>query len=145
MSLVSGYKKRTPTSKKLYERACKVFPSGYTRAPFYWKPYPTYIKRADGCRIWDVDGNEYIDYCNNMGTLILGHKNPRVLDAIKEQIEHGFWGGGPSELELELAEKVAELYPCAENVQLYPSGTEACMNAVRLLRAYTGKEKNRHV
>jgi glutamate-1-semialdehyde 2,1-aminomutase len=91
--------------------------------------------------MWDVDGNEYIDYVNNMGPLILGHKNPRVLSAVKEQMDHAFLEGGPSELELELAEKITELYPCAEHVQFYPSGTEACMNAIRVLRAHTGKEK----
>jgi len=140
MSAIEEYMKLTPTSRKLYERACKVFPSGYTREPYYWKPYPTYIKKAEGCRIWDMDGRQYIDYCNNMGPLILGHRHPKVVNAVKEQMEN-FWVGGPSELEVELAEKITELYPCAEHVQFFPSGTEACMNAVRVLRAYTGREK----
>lgn len=141
MSLIRDYEKKTPTSKRLYKRACKVFPSGSTRAPYYWKPHPTYIERAKGCRIWDVDGNEYIDYCNNMGPLILGHNHPKVVSAVQEQIESSFWEGGPSELEITLAEKVTESFPCAEQVQFCPSGTEACMNAVRILRAHTGKEK----
>jgi glutamate-1-semialdehyde 2,1-aminomutase len=132
--------KLTPTSKELYKRACKVFPSGSTRAPFFLKPYPVYMIRAEGCRMWDVDGREYIDFVNNMGPLILGHRHPKVLEAVKEQLEH-FWAGAPSELEIELAEKILACYPFCDQISFTPSGTEAVMNAVRAARAYSGKYK----
>jgi glutamate-1-semialdehyde 2,1-aminomutase len=141
MSAIEEYLKRTWTSRKIYEEACEVLPSGSTRAPFFMWPYPTYMKRAEGCRIWDVDGNEYIDYVCNMGPLILGHRHPKVLEVVKQQLESGFWLGGPSELEVKLAEKISELYPSVEQLQFCPTGSEACMNAARVVRAYTGKEK----
>lgn len=87
MSEIEEYIRKTPTSKKLFERACKVFPSGQTRLPYFWKPYPMYVKRARGCRIWDCDNREYIDYCNNMGPLILGHCHPKVMNAVKIKLK----------------------------------------------------------
>jgi glutamate-1-semialdehyde 2,1-aminomutase len=141
MSEIETYLKRTSASRKLYERACKVFPSGNTRAPHFMWPYPAYITRAEGCRIWDADGNEYIDYVNNYGPLILGHRHPKVLQAVKEQLENGFWMGGASELEIKLAERMIELYPSIEQLRYCPTGSEACMTAARAVRAYTGKDK----
>lgn len=141
MHAVEEYVKRTPTSQKIHEKACSVFPTGATRAPFFMWPYPTYVKRAEGCRIWDVDENEYVDYVCNMGPLILGHCHPKVLEAVKQQLGTGFWLGGASENEVKLAEKVARLYPTIEQLHFCPSGTEACMNAARAVRAYSGKER----
>jgi glutamate-1-semialdehyde 2,1-aminomutase len=140
MSVVDEYVKRTPNSKALYERACKVMPGGYTRGPFQHNPYPSFLKRAEGCRIWDVDGNEYIDYVNNYGPLILGHRPPKVLEAVKAQVEQ-IWLGGMTEAEVRLAEKVTELVPCAESVLFCPTGSEACMNAIRTYRALSGRDK----
>jgi glutamate-1-semialdehyde 2,1-aminomutase len=99
------------------------------------------MKRAKGCRLWDADGNVYVDYVCNMGPLILGHNHPKVVRAVKQQLETGFLMGGTSELEIKLAEKIIERYPVAEQVGFFPSGTEACMNAARAVRAYTGKDK----
>jgi glutamate-1-semialdehyde 2,1-aminomutase len=141
MSAVDEYLKRTPVSRKLYEEAYGVFPSGVTRAPFFMWPYPTFLKRANGCLIWDVDENEYVDYVCNMGPLILGHSHPNVIAAVTQQLATGFWIGGVSELEVKLAERVAKLYPSVEQLSFCPSGTEACMNAARAVRAYSGKER----
>ncbi|MEM2111771.1 MAG: aminotransferase class III-fold pyridoxal phosphate-dependent enzyme [Candidatus Bathyarchaeia archaeon] len=140
MSILEEYLKLTPNSRRIYARASKVFPSGSTRAPFFYKPYPVYMVRAQGCRIWDVDGREYIDYVNNMGPLILGHRHPKVVEAVKAQMD-SYWMGAPSELEIELAEKILDAFPCMEKIQFAPSGTEAVMNVVRALRAFTGKDK----
>ena len=107
---------------------------------FMW-PYPTYMRRAQGCRLWDVDGNEYIDYVCNMGPLILGHNHPKVLKAVRQQLETGLWAGATSEPEMKLAEAIIERYPIAEQVIFFPSGTEACMNAARAVRAYTRKDR----
>jgi len=141
MSIVEDYVRRTPTSGKLHERGRKVFPGGYTRSTILVDyPYPTYIQRALGCRVWDVDGNEYIDYINNYGPLLLGHNNPAVVEAVKQQLET-IWSGAVTETEVKLAEKVKELYPCAERMLFCPTGSEACMKAVRTYRAISGKEK----
>lgn len=140
MSTLEEYLKRTPTSKELYTRACRSLPGGYTRGPFQHNPYPTYIQRASGCRIWDVDGNEYVDYVNNFGPLILGHANPEVMEAVRHQLDN-LWLGGPAEVEIRLAEKVTELVSCAEKVLFCPTGSEACMKAIRTYRAIRGKDK----
>lgn len=141
MSTLDKYVTRTPTSKKLYERAVKVLPSGSTNWVWYYWPYPFYAKRAKGSRIWDVDGNEYIDCVFNSATLIMGHNHPKVRAAVLEQLECGTGLGRPTELEITLAEKIRERLPCAEMVRYTATGTEACMNAIRLARAYTGKNK----
>lgn len=98
------------------------------------------MKRGQGCRIWDVDGNEYIDYVNNYGPLIMGHNHPKVLEAVRQQVED-LWLGAPSEIEIRLAEKVQEFFPNAERILFCPTGAEACMKAVRTYRATTGKDK----
>jgi len=105
------------------------------------QPYPTYLKRAKGCKVWDEDGNEYIDYVCNMGPLILGHDHPSVSEAVKQQLDSGLWMGGPSELEVRLAEKVVERYPSIEQLRFCATGSEACMNAAKAVRAYTDKDR----
>ena len=139
-SVIDEYVKRTSNSKALYDRACKVMPGGYTRGPFQHNPYPSFLKRAEGCKIWDVDGNQYIDYVNNYGPLILGHRHPKVMEAVRAQLEE-IWLGGMTEAEVKLAEKVTELVPCAETTLFCPTGSEACMNAIRTYRAINGKDK----
>ncbi len=91
--------------------------------------------------MWDVDKNEYIDYVCNLGPLILGHNHPKVLEAVKQQIESGFWMGAPSELEIRLAEEIIRRYPTIEKLRFCPTGSEACMNALRAVRAYTRRDK----
>ena len=127
-------------SEALFERALGVFPSGSTRAPFYNSPYPLYMKKGEGCRIWDVDGNGYIDFANNMGPLILGHRNPRVQKAVEEQLDQ-IWCGSPTELEIELGEKILKAFPMCDKMLFAVSGTEALMKLVRAARASTGRNK----
>ncbi|RLI06137.1 aspartate aminotransferase family protein [Candidatus Bathyarchaeota archaeon] len=141
MVFTDQYIRLTPTSKKLYERAVKVFPSGNTRTVLFYKPYPAYVKRGRGSHIWDVDGNERIDYCFNYGVLILGHSHPKIIKTVKEQLENGLALGAPTELEVNLAEKIVEKVPSAEMVRFTASGTEAVMLAIRVARAYTGRDK----
>lgn len=116
-------------------------PGGNTRGVVFFKPYPAYAKRAEGSRIWDVDGNERIDYCFNYGPLILGHKHPKIIEAVMEQLDRGILFGAPTETEVKLAEKIVEQVPCADKVRLVVTGTEAIMNALRISRAYTGRKK----
>jgi len=140
-ALYQEYLKLNPCSKQLYEEACKVIKGGNTRAVLMYLPYPAYIERGEGSHIWDVDGNERIDFFYNATVLILGHNHPKVLEAIKQQLACGTALGGPTESEIELAEELVERLPSAEMVRFTPSGTEAVHQALRLARSYTGKDK----
>jgi glutamate-1-semialdehyde 2,1-aminomutase len=102
---------------------------------------PTFIDRAKGSKIWDIDGNEYIDYVGSWGPMILGHAHPGVVAALKKAIPKGTSYGAPTFLEVELAAKVKKAFPSMELVRLVSSGTEAVMSAIRLARGYTGRDK----
>jgi glutamate-1-semialdehyde 2,1-aminomutase len=99
------------------------------------------MKRGKGSRIWDIDGNEYTDYKLALGPLILGHCPPRVLDAVERQLQNGTMLGTLTEGEVELAEKIQKLVPCAEMVKFATTGAEATLYAIRLARAFTGRDK----
>src|SRR5262249_27173715 len=133
------YRSRTRRSAELYARACKVIPAGLTHDSRTLLPYPLYAARAAGPRKWDVDGNEYVDYFGGHGALLLGHNHPAVAEAVREQLVRGTHYGASHELEVEWAELIQEMVPCAERVRFVNSGTEATALALRLARAYTGK------
>ncbi|MEM2309011.1 MAG: aspartate aminotransferase family protein [Candidatus Bathyarchaeia archaeon] len=130
-------------SKDLYDRARKVFARGVTHDSRYFEPMPIYCVRAKGSRKWDVDGNEYIDYWMGHGALILGHAHPAITKAVVKQARKGTHLGASHELEIQWAEKVTRLIPCARGglVEFTSSGTEATMMAIRIARAYTGRKK----
>lgn len=107
----------------------------------YMHPFPLWFSRAKGGRIWDVDGNEYVDCVINMSAQILGHGDERVNRAVAEQIETGLTCGVETELSVKVAEQVARMVPCAESVKFSNSGTEAVMKALMIARAYSGKQK----
>ncbi|MDE0886108.1 MAG: glutamate-1-semialdehyde 2,1-aminomutase [Myxococcota bacterium] len=102
---------------------------------------PLFIKRGKGARIWDVDGNEYIDYVGSWGPLILGHAHPVVLRAIRETMREGTSFGAPTEIETRLAEAICRALPSVKKVRMVSSGTEATMSAIRLARGYTGRDR----
>ena len=102
---------------------------------------PRFIARGDGARIWDADGNEYIDFVNSWGALLLGHAHPSVIEAVQRALGDGTSFGAPTEAEVELAEMLKAAMPSIEMVRLVSSGTEATMSAVRAARAYTGRDK----
>jgi len=137
------YLRGHPESRALYERALKVFARGVTHDARFFKPMPIYCVNAKGSRKWDVDGNEYIDYWMGHGALILGHAHPIVTEAAVNQAKRGTHLGASHELEIEWAEKVTRLLPCARGglVEFTSSGTEATLMALRLSRAYTGRQK----
>jgi glutamate-1-semialdehyde 2,1-aminomutase len=118
-----------------------MFPSGVTHDVRFLQPFPLYIERAQGCRKWDVDGNEIIDYVMGHGALILGHSHPLLVEAVNGQIAKGTHYGACHELELAWADWVQRLIPSAERVRFTSSGTEATLMAIRLARAYTGRNK----
>jgi glutamate-1-semialdehyde 2,1-aminomutase len=128
-------------SKRLAERARNVFPSGVTHDIRAFQPWPIYVERAAGGRKWDVDGNEYVDYIGGHGSLLLGHNRPEVMEAVHAALDRGTHFGSSHEAEVEWGEQVLHMVPCAERVRFTSSGTEATMMALRLARAYTGRER----
>ncbi|GIU82968.1 MAG: glutamate-1-semialdehyde-2,1-aminomutase [Acidobacteria bacterium] len=132
------------TSVKLFAEAQKHLPGGVNSPVRAFKSVggnPLYIKRAKGSKMWDVDGNEFIDYIGSWGPMIVGHAHPRVVKAIQEMAENGTSFGANSEPELELAKMIKKFVPSVEMVRMVNSGTEATMSAVRLARAFTGRNK----
>jgi glutamate-1-semialdehyde 2,1-aminomutase len=138
---VTDYKARTPRSRQLFEEALRVMPGGNSRTTTFFDPYPFYITRGEGARIWDADGVERLDFNGNYTSLILGHANPAVVKAIQDAAVHGMSFPGPSEHEIRLAETLTTRIPGMEVVRFANSGTEATMHAVRVARAFTGRPK----
>ncbi len=139
--IVDAYRDKTPGSAAWFARAREVFPSGLTHDSRVLDPYPLYAARAQGPRKWDVDGNEYVDYFGGHGAMLLGHCAPEVVEAVQRQITLGTHFGSAHELEVRWAELVQRLVPCAERVRFTSSGTEATLLALRLARAFTGRDK----
>lgn len=135
------YMERTPGSARLYAQARELFPGGVTHIGRHMEPHPLYVTRAAGSRKWDVDGNEYTDYFGGHGALLLGHNHPQVMEAVVEQLARGVHYGASHEKEIEWAEIIRSLIPCAEKVRFTVTGTEATMLAMRLARAFTAKPK----
>jgi glutamate-1-semialdehyde 2,1-aminomutase len=114
-------------------------PGGDTRNSIFWKPFPTYVTHADGTKLTDADGNVRTDFVNNMTTLILGHRHPSVLKAVREQVEHGFSYPAPTPPVVRWAEILCERVPSVDKVRFVNSGTEGTLNAIRAARAFSGK------
>ena len=128
-------------SRQLQQRAMKVLPLGVNSNFRYWGEGITpYVQKAQGAYLWDVDGNRYIDYRLAFGPIILGHAYPAVDRKVHEEIDQGVLFAMTGELEIEVAEKIARMCPAVEMVRLACSGTEATMHAIRVARAYTGRE-----
>jgi glutamate-1-semialdehyde 2,1-aminomutase len=102
---------------------------------------PPFIDRAEACFLWDMEGNQYVDYVCSWGPMILGHGHPEVVKALEERVWKGTSYGAPTELELEMAETIINMVPSIEMVRMVNSGTEATMSAIRLARGFTGREK----
>ncbi len=135
------YQAKTPGSARLYRRAVDVFPGGVTHDTRYLQPYPLYIDRAAGSRKWDVDSHEYVDYIGGHGALLLGHNHPQITESVRSQLAKGTHFGASHELELRLGEQIQKMVPCAGKVRFTGSGTESTLLAIRLARAFTGKQK----
>lgn len=138
--LESIYRARTRRSEEFFNRAIKVLPGGTTYQIRYFKPYPIYVTRAKGIHVWDLDGNQYVDYWMGHGAHIMGHSPDFVIKAVNEVATNGTHLGYPNTLEVEYAELLTKVIPGAEMVRFSNSGTEANMYAVRLARAYTGRK-----
>ncbi|MBN2247356.1 MAG: glutamate-1-semialdehyde 2,1-aminomutase [Coriobacteriia bacterium] len=128
----------------LFARAQRVIPGGVNSPVRAFKSVgcdPLFYERAKGSRVWDADGNEYIDFVASWGPMILGHAPDVVLDAVRDQLERGTSYGAPTEIEVKMAEAVCAAVPSIEMVRMVSSGTEATMSAIRLARGYTGRHK----
>ena len=128
----------------LYQKALGMIPGGVNSPVRAFKAIgipPTFIDRGKGSKIWDIDGNEYIDYVGSWGPMILGHAHPRVVAALKKRAPQGTSFGAPTVLEVELAQRVKKAFPSIDLVRMVSSGTEAVMGAIRAARGYTGRDK----
>ena len=131
-------------SQQLFEQAQRVIPGGVNSPVRSFRAVegtPPFIARGQGARVWDVDGNEYIDFLGSWGPLALGHAHPAVVEAVQRAAADGTSFGAPVEQEVQLAEIVCQAFPSVDMLRLVNSGTEACMSALRLARAFTGRSK----
>jgi glutamate-1-semialdehyde 2,1-aminomutase len=131
-------------SKVLFEKSQRVIPGGVNSPVRAFRAVggtPVFFRKASGAYLWDVDGNQYIDYVGSWGPAILGHAHPEVIKAVQDKAVDGLSFGAPTEAELLMAEKLCELMPSIEQVRLVSSGTEATMSAIRLARGATGRKK----
>ena len=131
-------------SKEFFTKAKRIIPGGVNSPVRAFKAVggnPIFIKSAKGSKIYDVDGNEYIDYVLSWGPMILGHTHPKVTAALKKASDNGTSYGAPTALEIELASMIKKAYPSMELIRMVNSGTEATMSAIRAARGYTGRDK----
>jgi glutamate-1-semialdehyde 2,1-aminomutase len=131
-------------SLRLFKRANEFIPGGVNSPVRAFRAVggnPVFIDRAKGSKIYDVDGNAYIDFVLSWGPLILGHAHPKVVNALKKAVEKGTSYGAPTALEITLAELVLKAYPSMDKVRMVNSGTEATMSAIRVARGFTGRDK----
>ncbi len=131
-------------SRQAFARAKRVIPGGVNSPVRAFQSVgrdPVFIERGAGSRLWDIDGNSYIDYVGSWGPLIVGHAHPEVVAEIQKAAERGTSYGAPTEIETELAAEVLKAYPSMEMIRMVNSGTEATMSALRLARAATGRTK----
>ncbi|MFW5736507.1 MAG: glutamate-1-semialdehyde 2,1-aminomutase [Halanaerobium sp.] len=131
-------------SAKAFKNAQKVIPGGVNSPARAFSAVdidPIFIEKGDGAYLYDVDGNQYLDYVNSWGPMILGYNPSRVIKKLKKQLKNGTSFGAPTEIETEIAELIVDFYPAVDKVRMVNSGTEATMSAVRLARGYTGRNK----
>jgi glutamate-1-semialdehyde 2,1-aminomutase len=139
--ILERYLSRTKKSREMYELAREVLQDGGGGDMQCYQPYPVYIERAAGSKVYDVDGNEYVDCFNGAGTVMLGHSHPAITEAIKMALKNRIPASVPYENEIEYARILKKYMPSMEIVRFQPSGSEACQAAIRVARAFTGKDK----
>ena len=128
-------------SKKLFNIAKKLIPSGVNSPVRYFEPYPFFTKKARGAYLWDADNNRYIDYCTGYGALLLGHRRKEIINSVSAQLSKGTLFCTPTESEIELSKLIIANFPSIDKVRLMNTGGEATMTAIRLARGYTKKKK----
>jgi glutamate-1-semialdehyde 2,1-aminomutase len=141
VTILEDYIAKHPGSAQRHAEAAKLFPGGVTHDTRYAQPFPLYMTHGSGPRKWDVDGNEYVDYVSGHGALLLGHSHPAIAEAVSRQILRGTHLGASTDEEIRWGRAIQALMPSVEKVRFHSSGTEATLMAMRLSRAYTGKNK----
>lgn len=139
--LEAEYRERTPTSESVHEEASEHIPAGVASTSRRFDPHPFYIDHSDGAYLEDVDGNRYLDFDMNNGAGLCGHTHPRITDALHDQLEEGTLYTMPHELLTEAAKELKKRWDALEKVRFTNSGTEATMHAMRMARAYSGRDK----
>jgi len=140
-AILDEYIASHPGSAQRYTEAVRLFPSGVTHDNRYAQPFPLYMTHGTGPKKWDVDGHEYIDYVSGHGALLLGHSHPAIVSAVTDQISRGTHLGASTDEEMRWAKAIMALMPSIERLRFHSSGTEATLMAMRLARAFTGKDK----
>ncbi len=139
--VTAEYRKRHPRSRDLHARAQAAFPGGDTRTVTYFSPFPIYIDRGSGCRLYDIDGHTLLDLLGNYTSIIWGHAHPRIVEAVRAQVARGTGFAAPTESQATLGEMLRERLPSVEKIRFANSGTEAAMHAIRAARGFTGRDK----
>lgn len=135
------YVKKRPKSEELHKEAQSYMPGGDTRTVTFFRPFPSFMDHGEGCRLYDVDGNAYVDFGNNQTSLIHGHAHPKIVAAVTEQAKKGSVFPAPHEPQMKLAKIICNRLPSGDKVRFCNSGTEATMLAIRLARAHRKKYK----
>jgi glutamate-1-semialdehyde 2,1-aminomutase len=138
--ITEQYNQRTKKSEKLYNEAIGLLPGGIGGSAPTYEPYPLFVKKGDGSKLWDVDGNEYIDFNLCWGVLFVGHKHPILMKGLQEQLDYGTMPGFPYEEIIKAAKALARRFPM-DKIRFVNSGSEATLYTIRLARRFTGKEK----
>ena len=125
-------------SKKLFDQAKKIIPSGVNSPVRYFKPYPFFVKKSQGSSIWDEDGKRYVDYCNGYGALLLGHTRKEIISAVSSQLKKGTLYTIPTALEVELSKLIIKNFPSMDKVRLVNTGAEATMTAISSVLVQAG-------
>jgi glutamate-1-semialdehyde 2,1-aminomutase len=135
------YRRRTPKSAAMHQQAQNYLPNGESRTGTSFLPYPTYFERGEGCYLYDVDGNTVLDFTNNATSLIHGHAHPAIVEALQRQAARGTAWAAPNPQQVRLARILRERVPSLERIRFCNSGTEANMHAIKVARAFTGRDK----
>lgn len=139
--LIKAYSQRTTRSEAAYRRLKAVLPGGETRSVTYYRPYPITVERGVGPRLFDIDGNEYVDVLNNYTSLVHGHAAAPIVEAVRKAVKSGSAHAAPTEQQLELAELLVGRFPAVQLVRFTNSGTEAALLALRITRRATGRRR----
>ncbi|MFO7991596.1 MAG: aminotransferase class III-fold pyridoxal phosphate-dependent enzyme [Thermoplasmata archaeon] len=138
--IAEEYRSKTNNSEELYRKACEILPEGIGGSSPPYSPYPFFVEKAEGAKMWDVDGNEFLDFNLCWGVLMVGHSHPKLVEGLSEQLERGTMYGMPHEETREAAEEIVRRFP-VDMVRFTNSGSESTLYSVRMARRYTGREK----
>ncbi len=139
--VIQRYIEKNKKSMQLYQRAQNSLAGGITRTSTYFQPFPVYMERGEGCMLYDVDGNERVDFLGNYTSMIHGYNHPKITEAVTRQIQKGSCFGAPTEQEIKLAELLILRVPSIERIRFASSGSEAIMFTLRLAQGFTGRYK----